>query len=270
MSDKSRRVGEWIDDVAAGEGIYYMADGRISQSGRWENNKLIASYPLDPKKFSFSRDIHQNLSIQTTTGWGLFIGKTGNVDELEALRLTAEAIKSAELASNERAASVHRNNLGVIHQCALDPRVRDYELGRKIMNREFGKNNFSNENYIWDVFLRKEEANEKEFISFLKERRPTHLIAKYIQANNNRLPKRTADALKILEGGAYKGDYEAAKWIAYQYECSNRPLDLKEAERWFARALALQRQNPSVEDRERRSLEERSTRIQILKRSQPQ
>lgn len=270
LSDKSRRVGDWIDDKAAGEGIYYMADGRISQSGRWEDNKLVASYSLDSEKFSFTRNIHQSQPSQITTGWGLFIGKNGSVNELEALRLTAEAIKSAESANNERATSVYRNNLGVIHMCALDPRVRDYELGRKIMKREFGKNNISSDNYIWGVFLRVEETNEKEFISVLKEQRPTHLISKYIQANNNRLPKGLADALKILEAGAYKGDYEAAKWIAYQYECSRKPLDLKEAERWFSRALALQRENPNVGEREIRSLEERLTRIQILKRLQTQ
>jgi hypothetical protein len=269
LPDKSRRVGEWVDGAAAGEGIYYLANGQISQTGRWENNKLVKSYPLDASKFPINWTISQPPKIETShinAGWALFIGSAGNIDEFEALRLTAEGMRAAEEKNNRQAASIARNNLGVIHKCSRDPRVRDYELGESLGARETGENHYSNENFLWNSFLRRVPTREHEFLSYVNTNLKSHSIAKLIALNNGKLPRVTSEAIKLLERAARAGDHNAAKWIAYQFECSEKPIDLVSAEQWYSRAHYLQMQNKVVDERELKSLSDRLQRSRLLLR----
>lgn len=195
-------------------------------------------------------------------GWWAFIGKAGVVDEFEALRLTSEGVRLSKLSNAEHIASIGLNNLSVFHQCALDPRVRDYELGRKIAKREIGKNNFTSENYIWGVFLRKENPDWEEFVSFLREHRRNHPVTNFIARGNGRPPANYEAALKVLMREGRLGDHHAAKWVGYAYECGPDPINVGEAMRWMTISFEAAKR-AGVSDRELRSIEERLSRLKL-------
>lgn len=199
-------------------------------------------------------------------GWLSFVGKAGSVDEFEALRLTAEGVQRGRSGTNQELISIGINNLGVIHMCARDPRVRDYSFGRKVSSREVGKNKFSSDNYIWGVFLRAEEADSKAFIKFLRSERKSHAVTGYIERNSGRLPKNRAEALRILEGAAAGGDYNAAKWIGYFYECGPAAIDVPSALKWISLAAENAKKGEAPEG-DRSSINTRLERLRLL--SQP-
>jgi len=62
-----RYVGEWKADLLNGQGIIYDANQRITQSGFYENSKLVRSSNVDSAKFSFNFpfDSRQSSSVQT-------------------------------------------------------------------------------------------------------------------------------------------------------------------------------------------------------------
>ena len=49
----SKYVGEFRGGVSHGQGIYYSANGVVVQSGRWEDDKLVQSYPLNSALYPF-------------------------------------------------------------------------------------------------------------------------------------------------------------------------------------------------------------------------
>jgi hypothetical protein len=196
-------------------------------------------------------------------GWSMFVGTNGVVDEFEALRLTAEGVQLARLVNAPQALSIGINNLGVIHMCAADARVRDYDFGRKVSEREVGKNDMSTDNFIWGVFLGKEKVDSSKFLAILKSNLGNHPVSRYVKQNNGRLPKTRLDALKILEREALNGDPEAAKWMAYQFECSKGDIDIKNAIFWFS----LSGENAikkNLSELQRWSIDQRRNRLAIL------
>jgi len=196
-------------------------------------------------------------------GWASFVGKSGGVDEFEAFRLTAEGLQKAGAGENREVSSIAKNNLRVIHKCARDPRVRDYSLGQKVASKEVGKNRFSSENYIWGVFLRTEEADPQAFIKFLKTELRSHPVTGYIERNSGRLPGNNAEALRILKGAAVKGDYNAAKWVGYSYECGPGAIRVSDALKWMSLAAEnAEKKGAAVGDL--RSINERVTRLRLI------
>ena len=51
-SSGSKHVGEWNGGYKNGLGIEYLADGRISRSGIWAEDKLVTSQYVDPNSFT--------------------------------------------------------------------------------------------------------------------------------------------------------------------------------------------------------------------------
>jgi hypothetical protein len=54
LADGRRQVGEFRGIKLNGEGVFYAADGRVIQSGRWRDDKLVESYPLEQALFPFN------------------------------------------------------------------------------------------------------------------------------------------------------------------------------------------------------------------------
>ena len=45
-------IGEWKDGTRKGQGIEYNADGSISKTGIWSDDKLVTSQYVDPNSFT--------------------------------------------------------------------------------------------------------------------------------------------------------------------------------------------------------------------------
>jgi hypothetical protein len=71
-------------------------------------------------------------------GWASFVGKSGRVDEFEALRLTAEGVQKARSEGSQMKwlISLGLNNLSVFHKCSRDPRIRDHSIAQAIGLKE--------------------------------------------------------------------------------------------------------------------------------------
>lgn len=202
------------------------------------------------------------------SSWNLFTGKDGRIDEDEAFRQAKKGIEIAKRDGPESTRSIGANNLGVIYSCAYDKKIRNTKLGIKIINDEFGKNKFSTDNYIWNVFTRKLSVNEAEYFSMLKVNHSNHVIWKYISLNSNNLPKNQQEVFKILEDTAKNGDWVAAKRLALMYECDFESLDLKNAIKW----MKISHQHAvkySNDDKEIASIQNRLNRYYILDRNKP-
>ena len=52
--DGSKYVGEYRDGEIFGEGIRYRSDGAVLSSGRYEKDRLVQSYAIDPLRFPFN------------------------------------------------------------------------------------------------------------------------------------------------------------------------------------------------------------------------
>jgi hypothetical protein len=196
-------------------------------------------------------------------GWASFVGRSGIVDEFEAFRLTAEGVQKARSAKSQGVKSIGINNLRVIHMCARDPRVRDYSFGRKVGSTEVGRNRYSSDNYIWGVFLRAEEADSDAFISFLKKELRSHPVTGYIEKNSGRLPRNSAEAVRILKLAADRSDHDAAKWVGYFYECGPAAIDIASALKWMSLAAENAEKN-GAHDGVRKSINDRLTRLKLL------
>lgn len=53
FTDGEQWVGEWKDGSLNGEAIWYSADGTVFESGRYEDDELKESYPIDTQRFPF-------------------------------------------------------------------------------------------------------------------------------------------------------------------------------------------------------------------------
>ena len=51
-ADGEKYVGEFKDDQRNGQGIFYLANGSISQSGVWSDNSLVTAQYIDPNSFT--------------------------------------------------------------------------------------------------------------------------------------------------------------------------------------------------------------------------
>ncbi len=196
-------------------------------------------------------------------GWGAFIGRAGGVEEFEALRITSEGVRIAKVTGQKNTMSVGLNNLAVFHLCSADVRIRDRELGRKIAGNEVGINSYSSDNYIWGVFLRREQADIKKFLSFLDTYERNHPVTAYIKKSSGRLPKDTIEAVKFLQKEAAGGDYLAAQWVAFYYECGTDQIDIPSAREWMALASSNARKSAAPRDMQR-AIDERLSRLVIL------
>jgi len=213
-----------------------------------------------------------NASAQTSSegaklinnGWRLFTGQNGNLNENDAILMTLKGIELAIKEGNENARSIGKNNLGVIYSCAYDNSLRK-KLGKKIISDEFGKNEFSDDNYLWNVFKNDINVNEEQFFASFRNRFSDHNIWKYIESNQNRLPNSRYEAIKILEGAANNGDWVAAQRLGFIYECDLDKLDLTLASKWMKLSL----QNASkfgANDKEKNSIQTRLNRYSILEK----
>jgi hypothetical protein len=195
--------------------------------------------------------------------WLLFTGKNGNINEGEAIRMMQSGIAMATNEGNENARSIGKNNLGAIYSCAYDVKFRDVKLGGKLISDEFGKNKFSDDNYLWDVFKNNIKVNQEQFFVSFRDRYSDHIIWKYIESNKNRLPNNRNEAIKILEVAANNGDWVAAQRLGFIYECDLDKLDLIRASKWMKLSL----QNASqygANEREKNSIQNRLNRYSIL------
>jgi hypothetical protein len=53
FSDGRKFVGEFREGWPNGEGVHYLADGSVSESGKWKDSRIESAYALDPKLFPF-------------------------------------------------------------------------------------------------------------------------------------------------------------------------------------------------------------------------
>ena len=197
-------------------------------------------------------------------GWRLFTGQNGNLNENDAILMTQKGIELAIKEGNENARSVGKNNLGVIYSCAYDKNLRK-KLGEKLISDEFGKNEYSDENYLWNVFKNNIKVNQEQFFASFRNRYSDHNIWKYIESNQNRLPNNRNEAIKILEVAANNGDWVAAERLGFFYECDLDKLDLILATKWMKLSL----QNASkfgANEREKNSIQNRLNRYLILEK----
>ncbi len=235
---------------------------------------LFAVAAPDLGKTESNKDIVPAQSDEAATlinsGWNLFLGSSGAIDEFEALRLITEGVEIARAFNDTHALSIGLNNIGVIHQCSKDIRVRDYSLGRKIVSREVANNWYSTDNTIWNVFLREEEAlDQKKFLDLLKTEFKNHIVAKYIQKNKGRLPANKSEALRLLEVEGQRGDPYAAKWLALKYECGPKDIDLDRSLKWFSISVTNAKKI-GLPSQFVKSVLDRKNRIEILKSQENQ
>ena len=54
--DGSKYVGEWKDDLRHGQGIQYLPNGSVRQSGNWRDGELVQSFAINTNRFSFNAD----------------------------------------------------------------------------------------------------------------------------------------------------------------------------------------------------------------------
>ncbi len=201
-------------------------------------------------------------------GWAAFVGRDGSVSELDALRLIGEGVRLAK-DRDETVYSVGMNNLSVVHMCAAEASVRDYDFGRKLQLRQLGKNSYTNDNYLWAVFLREENLGSisvSDYYGAIKEGFKTHPINRYSIRLNQKLPNSREHALQILVDEAKKGDPYAAQRIAFSYECSRGPIKMQEAILWYEFALELMRTVADTNPR-KISLRERLNRLKYLSKN---
>jgi hypothetical protein len=200
--------------------------------------------------------------------WFLFSGKDGIVNEEEAIRQAKKGVEITIRDGLESTRSIGMNNLGVIYACAYDKKLRNTNLGKKLINEENGKNKFSTDNYIWNVYKRDVPVNEADFLVMLKAKHNNHEIWKYINLNSNNLPRNQKEAYKILENSAKNGDWIAAQRLAYIYECDLESLDLKNSTKWMKIAHQNALKN-SVDGREISNIQNRLNRYYILDKNTP-
>ncbi len=200
--------------------------------------------------------------------WFLFSGKDGIVNEEEAIRLAIKGVEISTRDGLESTRSIGMNNLGVIYACAYDKKLRNTNLGKKLINEENGKNKFSTDNYIWNVYKRDVPVNEADFLVMLRAKHSNHEVWKYINLNSNNLPRNQKEAYRILENSAQNGDWIAAQRLAYVYECDLESLDLKNSTKWMKISLQNALKN-SVDDREISNIQNRLNRYYILDKNTP-
>lgn len=215
--------------------------------------------PIEPPE----RSPDSEASALIAAGWRAFVGSSGGVEEFEAVRMTSEGVRLSRISGATNALSVGLNNLSVFHRCSSDTRIRDYDLGKKIASSEVGKNSYSSDNFIWGVFLRREVADTQKFVSFLNTYEKNHSVTAYLRKSSGRLPKDTAAAVKFLKNEASKGDYQAAKWVAFHYECGMNQIDISTAKEWMALAVSNARKSDAPINVQR-AIEERLSRLVIL------
>lgn len=200
--------------------------------------------------------------------WFLFSGKDGIVNEEEAIRQAKKGVEITIRDGLESTRSIGMNNLGVIYACAYDKKLRNINLGKKLINEENGKNKFSTDNYIWNVYKRDVPVNEADFLVMLKAKHNNHEVWKYINLNSNNLPRNQKEAYKILENSAKNGDWIAAQRLAYIYECDLESLDLKNSTKWMKIAHQNALKN-LVDGREISNIQNRLNRYYILDKNTP-
>jgi hypothetical protein len=184
-------------------------------------------------------------------GWREFVGAQGMVNERRALDLTLrginaikeEAIKglSTSLADDvRRTRSVGLNNLSVFERCAVDGRIRASSENQNREARQEYNDNFSLDNAVWDVYLRRTKisAKEDEFIQFMRDKVSSHPINRYLVKLGGRLPASADEAYRVLEGFATDGDAEAALRIAFRFECREEPPQLQQSITWYETAIS--------------------------------
>ncbi len=183
-------------------------------------------------------------------GWREFLGASGIVNERKARDLTLlgvdaineESIKSlkpSEIADMRYARSVGLNNLKVFDHCAIDAQVRNQQQSQSIHSRQEYLDHFSIENFLWNVFLKRQSVRDvTEFIQFLQTLSNPHPINRYVAKLGSRLPDSVNEAYRVLEEFAIDGDPEAAKWMAYRYECREAPPQIHQAMTWYRVAIS--------------------------------
>jgi hypothetical protein len=91
-------------------------------------------------------------------------------------------------------------------------------------------------------------------------------VAVYVKKNKGRLPRSNSEAIRILEREALNGDPYAAKWIAYQYECSSEAIDLPNALRWFSLSVKNS-EKLGLPESAQLPIKERKNRLEILEKT---
>ena len=228
------------------------------------NNVYAAVNNNGAREKSKPKQIDDAIAI-ANDGWHHFVGKKGYVNEQLALEKTLTAIELLKNKDEEVVLSVVVNNLSVIYGCSINDNVRSLE--KKLdLNRDYSDER-SQENLIWNVFLKKIEFKKdisQEFLKMLEDDFPLHPVKTYMDYLGKVLPKDTNAAYEVLKTKANLGDADAAMRYGYRYECDFAEVDVDEAIQWFKLANNLYGKN-KLKIKEFNSSKERLQRLQLIK-----
>ena len=228
------------------------------------NNLYAAVNNNEADGKSKSKKIDNAIAI-ANDGWHHFVGKKGYVNEQLALEKTLTAIELLKNKDEEVVLSVVVNNLSVIYGCSINSKVRSLEKKLEL-NRDYSDER-SQENLIWNVFLKKIEFKKdisQEFLRMLEDDFPLHPVKTYMDYLDKVLPKDTNAAYEVLKTKANLGDADAAMRYGYRYECDFAEFDVDEAIQWFKMANNLYGKN-KLKIKEFNSSKERLQRLQLIK-----
>lgn len=198
------------------------------------------------------------------SGWGMFIGEHGYVDELEAVKRTLwgyqALIKLKE--KDIEAISVAQNNISVFLQCAYDPSIKDISMALGL--KQSYEDTYSRKNLFWEVFLRKrDDFSIVDLRNMAKGENATHPVMNYLADLNWQLPATTDVAYQFVRVKALMGDAAAAERMAYFYECSAKFVDVDSALSWYRAADMFYAKNKDFKSA--LSVLDRIKRLELLK-----
>lgn len=171
-------------------------------------------------------------------GWGEFVGRSGIVNESKALELTIDGFNGLKQSQNDQARSVGLNNISVFHSCSFNKKIRNCQRALDMrVNGEY-KDAFSVDNMIWHIFLNRfPSITSSNFVDNLKVHYPTHPVNRYVDRLGGRLPNSQKEAYAILEGAADEADPDAARWLAFRYECGEEAPQIHMSIEWYRKAV---------------------------------
>jgi len=198
------------------------------------------------------------------SGWGMFIGEDGYVDEVEAVKRTFSGYK-ALLKLKERdaeAISVALNNISVFLQCAYDPSIKNIDLALGLKQKY--EDSYSRKNLFWEVFLRRrDDFSIVDLRNMAKGENASHPVMNYLADLNWQLPATSDMAYQFVRIKALMGDAAAAERMAYFYECSAKLVDVDSALSWYRAADMFYAKNKDFESA--LSVLDRIKRLELLK-----
>lgn len=178
------------------------------------------------------------------SGWELFCGLGGKVDEKAAYGYTKYGLQKAlsdlqeNFSSNSHIVSTALNNIGVLHSCSGEPSIRNWNLGHAYIEEaaKYEGSSYAPSNLLWEFFLRERYLNEDELAKLAEEVKYNHKVFKYLN-KLGRLPQNHQEAMSFLVDEAKLGDPDAALWVAYGLECGPQKLNFDAIE-WYKSSLS--------------------------------